>query len=95
MQGFGYESQAPSEFNAYQHEYDYNVILQPICDNLIKALKLSGISFFDDTKLRTRRVKNFSTRNESESLIYICNAIVFEAEIKFIGNTCLNTINFN
>lgn len=90
-----YESQAPSEFNQYQHQFDYNVILQPICDNLITVLKQSGISLLNDTNLRTRRVKNFSTRNESETLIYICNAIVFEAEIKFIGNTCLNTINFN
>jgi len=91
-----YESQAPTEFNSYQHEYDYNVILQPICDNLIKVLKLSGISFFDDTKLRTRRVKNFSTRNETESLIYICNAIVFESEIKFVGGQyCLDTTIFN
>lgn len=90
-----YESQAPSEFNQYQHQFDYNVILQPICDDLITVLKQSGISLLNDTNLRTRRVKNFSTRNESETLIYICNAIVFEAEIKFIGNTCLNTINFN
>lgn len=90
-----YESGAPSEFNPYQHANGYNNILQPICDNLIKALKQSGISSFDDKNLKTQRIKNYSMRNEKKSQVYICNAIVFEAEIKFFGNNrCLQTIIF-
>lgn len=91
-----YESQAPSEFNAYQHEYDYNVILQPILNNLLIALTQSGISRYDDTNLKTQRVKNYSMRNE-ESLVFICNAIVLNSDITFSGiSTCINTnIDFN
>ena len=91
-----HESQAPYEFNPYQHQYDYNVILQPICDNLITALKQSGISRFDDTNYKTKRVKNYSFReDEKVSLVYICNAIVLDADITFSGiSSCLQTINF-
>ena len=93
-----YESQAPSEFNAYQHEYDYNVILQPILDNLLIALTQSGISRYDNTTFKTRRVKNYSMReNESDSLVFICNAIVLNSDITFSGvSSCINTnIDFN
>jgi hypothetical protein len=93
-----YESQAPSEFNAYQHEYDYNVILQPILDNLLIALTQSGISRYDNTTFRTRRVKNYNVREtETESLVFICNAIVLNSDITFSGiSNCINTnIDFN
>jgi len=91
-----YESQAPSEFNPYQHENDYKVILQPILDNLLLALNQSGISRYDDTTFRTRRVKNYSMREENKSLVFICNAIVLDAEITFSGiSSCLQTIQFN
>jgi hypothetical protein len=89
-------SQAPNEFNQYQHDYDFKLILQPILDNLIKALTMSGISRYDNTNFRTQRVKNFAMKEVDKSLVYICNAIVFEAEITFSGiSSCLNTINFN
>lgn len=91
-----HESQAPSEFNPYQHEYDYNIILQPILDNLLKALTQSGISRFTDNNFTTKRVKNYSIREEKKALIYICNAIVLDAEITFSGiSSCLQTIQFN
>jgi hypothetical protein len=89
-----YESQAPSEFNSYQHEFDYKIILQPILDNLLTALKTSGISRIDDANFKTQRVKNYSMRN-NETLVYICNAILLDAEITFSGvSSCLQTINF-
>lgn len=93
-----YESQAPNELNPYQHEYDYKVILQPILDNLLIALTQSMISRYDDKSFRTRRVKNYSMREETkQSLVFICNAIVLEATITFSGiNTCINqNIQFN
>jgi hypothetical protein len=90
-----YESQAPNEFNAYQHEYDYDIILQPILDNLLIGLEQSGISRYDNKNFKTKRVKNYSMRNE-ESLVFICNAIVLDSEITFSGiSSCLQTINFN
>lgn len=90
-----HESQKPSEFNPYQHEYDYKLILQPIADNLLTALTQSGISRYSDDNFKTQRVKNYSMRTESESLVYICNAIVLEAEITFSGlSSCINEIQF-
>jgi len=92
-----HESQAPSEFNPYQHEYDFKLILQPILDNLLIALEQSGISRYDNTNFKTKRVKKFSMREElDKSLVFICNAIVLDAEITFSGiSTCLKTIQFN
>lgn len=91
-----HESQAPNEFNPYQHAYDYNLILQPILDNLLIALTQSGISRHDDRNFTTRRVKNYSMREVNESLVYICNAIVFESEITFYDiSSCIQTIQFN
>ena len=91
-----YESQAPNEFNHYQHEWDYKVVLQPILDNLLIALENSYISMYDDSNFRTQRVKKYSMRSENESLVYVCNAIVLNADITFYGNKCLNqSIQFN
>jgi len=91
-----HKSQAPEQYNQYQHEYDYNKILQPILDNLIQALTMSGISRFNDIDFTTQRVKNYSMMEVDKSLVYICNAIVFEAEITFTGLTsCINTNIFN
>jgi len=91
-----HESQAPSEFNPYQHEYDYKLILQPITDNLITALSNSGISRIDDRTIRTQRVKNYSMREVEKSLVYICNAITIEADVIFSGvSSCIEEINFN
>lgn len=91
-----HESQLPSEFNPYQHEYDYKRILQPICDNLLTAFKQSGISRYNDTNFDTQRVKNYSTRTETDSLVYICNAIVLDVELTFSGvSSCIKTIDFN
>ena len=92
-----YESQAPSEFNPYQHEYDYKVILQPILDNLLIALTQSGISRYDDKNFGTQRIKKFSMREEvDKNLVFICNAIVLDATITFSGiSSCLQDIQFN
>lgn len=91
-----HKSQAPSEYNQYQHDFDYKLILQPILDNLIRSLTMSGISRFNDADFDTQRVKNYSMQEVNKSLVYICNAIVFEAEITFTGLTsCINTNIFN
>ena len=89
------ESQAPNEFNPYHHQYDYQVILQPMLDRLLTALDQSGISRYDNQTFKTRRVKKYSLREEKKSLVFICNAIVLDAEITFSGvSSCLRTIKF-
>lgn len=88
-------SQAPSEFNPYQYQYDFKEILQPITDNLIQTLRQSGISIIDKARIRTTRVTKFSLQEVDKTLSYICNAIVLETEIKFTNTTnCLNKIHF-
>jgi len=85
-----YQSQAPSEFNPYQHEWDYNVILQPIADNLLTALTQSGISRYDDKTLKSQRVKNYSMNTTEDSLVFICNAIVIDVDLTFTDNCFSN-----
>lgn len=81
------ESQAPEEFNKYQHEYDFKRILQPICDNLLNLLQNGGISRIDDKNIKSRRVKNYSMREVDNSLVYTCNAIVLDLDITFHENS--------
>lgn len=88
-------AQVPTEFNPYQYQYDFKEVLQPITDNLISALRQSGISLIDKARIRTTRVTKFSLQEVDKTLSYICNAIVLETEIKFVNTTnCLNKIHF-
>lgn len=91
------ETQCPNEFNPYQYNYDFDLILQPIADNLIIALENSGISRINTQNIRTKRVPRYSMREVDKSLVYICNAIVITADITFTGLTsCVNqNIQFN
>lgn len=91
-----HESQAPTEFNPYQHQYDYKLILQPICDNLLKAFQQSGISRINDNNFNSQRVKNYSMREVDKSLVYVCNAIVLDIDLTFSGvSSCVQQIDFN
>jgi hypothetical protein len=89
------ETQAPSEFNPYQYQYDFSLILQPIADNLLTALQNSGISNYKQDSVKTQRITKYSMREVDKSLVYICNAIVLKAEITFNNHTsCLSEIKF-
>ena len=94
---FLYESQAPDEFNTYQHKYYYDLILQPMLDNFITALYGAGVCRFDEKSIKTQRVKNYSMRKIEESLLFICNAIVVDIDLTMYGNaSCINkNILFN
>jgi len=93
-----HESQAPAEFNPYQHEYDYKLILQPILDNLLTILNTSQISRINQKEIKIQRVKNYSMVNfkntinnepsTGQSLVFICNAIVIDLPITFFNTQC-------
>jgi len=83
-----HESQAPTEFNPYQHEYDYKLILQPILDSLLDILNTSQISRTDQKSFKTTRVKNYSMKTDGKSLVYVCNAIVLDIGITFFNTQC-------
>lgn len=89
------ETKAPSEFNPYQYQYDFKLILQPIADNLLIALQNSGISHIDPSSVRTQRITKYAMRQENKSLLFICNAIVINVNITFNNfTTCINKNNF-
>jgi len=101
---FLYESQAPSEFNPYQHEYDFKQILQPIVDNFLIAIRSSQISDLVDARnVNTYRHKGYLANYTKDTVpktrnvgTYICNAIQLDAEIVFRNvERCVPTIIFN
>lgn len=91
------------EFNRFQYQNDFKLILQPILDNLLYALSNSGISRYDDTDFETERVPNYSVtyREDKENKtktnqIDIWNAITLDATITFSGTSdCLKQIFYN
>jgi len=95
-------SLSQDELSPFQYSNDFAVILQPTLDNLIKALKESGISILDLSTVKTERVINYGVEFRKEyqtqgqtNTIDVWNAIVFDAEITFTSTTtCLNNINF-
>jgi hypothetical protein len=88
-------AQVPAEFNPYQYQYDFKEVLQPITNNLISAIRQSGISFVDKSRIKTSRVTKFSLQEVDKTISYVCNAIILECEIKFTNTTnCFNVINF-
>lgn len=90
------------ELNPFQYSNDFAIILQPTLDNLIKALRQSGISMLNETTIKTNRVANYGVEFRREyqqkgetKTLDIWNAIIFDAEITFTSTTtCLNNINF-
>jgi len=63
---------------------------------MLTAFKQSGISRYNDKNFDTQRVKNYSTRTEDDSLVYVCNAIVLDVELTFSGvSSCIQQIIFN
>jgi hypothetical protein len=69
------------------NEIAYEIVNSPSLDDYVIGTK---------TPNSNKPTKNFSMKEVDKSLVYVCNAIVFEAEITFSGlSSCLNTINFN
>jgi len=83
------------ELNPFQYENDFGKILYPIANNLLLALKLGGISRYDDTNIDTEEFVNY-TNADLTNQIDVWNALALEIDITFSGvNNCLKTINFN
>jgi hypothetical protein len=83
------------ELNPYQYQNDFKVILQPIVDNLLLALKVGGISRYDDMTIKSERFPNYA-KLDTTNQIDVWNAIALDIDITFSGvSSCLQTINFN
>lgn len=87
-------SDVPNEFNDFQFKTDYDLILNPLLDNVIKALNRSGVSKIIDNKYSVERLPNYSeVTNESKTLA-IWNATVFNCSLELRGDRCINNIKF-
>tara|TARA_R110002049_G_C9177884_1_gene563259 strand:- start:19072 stop:19563 length:492 start_codon:yes stop_codon:yes gene_type:complete len=87
------QSDKVDEFNTVIFETDYKTCLEPIKDNLIKALDKSTISSIEDD-IRVSNEPNYSfKKDEKGATVSTLNVIVIDATIT-INNNCLKTINF-
>jgi hypothetical protein len=85
-----------NRFNPEIYATDYASILNPIKNNLIKALKASGISRINP-KYSVNRHKQYKWRENSNNnaTTDIWNVIVLQIEITFdVTGRCLNKVNF-
>jgi len=88
-------SDAPNEFNDFQFQTDYDIVLNPLLENIIKALERSGVSRIIDGDYSVERLPNYSeTTNETKTLA-IWNAITFDCSLELRGDRCINNIKFN
>jgi hypothetical protein len=88
-------SMMQSEMNPFIYATDYESILVPIAENLIKALQQSGSSMITNNEIQREFLPNFSV-TENKGQVDIWNVLALDAEITFNNATsCINTINFN
>lgn len=77
----------------YEKYFDNN--LDPICENLIKALESSGISKINSEDLKIERIPKYSVQNDGKQIIAIWHVLSLKAEIEFSNQQCfINTIKF-
>lgn len=90
------QSLGANRFNPEIYKTDYKDILNPIKNNLIKALESGGISILGP-KYKVFRVKDYSWRENGDkpATTDIWNVIIIEADITFLNTErCINTIKF-
>jgi len=83
---------------------EFNIVLNPILANVLKALQGSGITEIKDGKYKVTRLANYTENNNTSKTIDNWNVIVVESDIKvkikngpcgpFIETDCINPIKF-
>jgi hypothetical protein len=71
-------------FNPEIYKTDFKVVLNPLLENVIKALEKSGISEIQDLKYKIERMPNYSvsTQGEKTKTVDVWNAILFDCKIR-------------
>ena len=72
------------EFNEFQFQTYYKEILYPVQMNLIKALRMSGISQIVNEVYNSEYKPNYSFNDSEGGLVDIWNAIELTIEISFV-----------
>lgn len=76
-------SMSKEEFNEFQFQSYYKEILNPIKDNLIKAIECSGISYLTEDTYESEFIPNYSFQDSEGVLVDVWNAIVLNVDITF------------
>jgi hypothetical protein len=76
-------------FNPEIYKTDFKVVLNPLLNNVVKALEKSGISEIQDLKYKVERMPNYSvsTQGEKTKTVDVWNAIVFDCKIRLKDGT--------
>lgn len=82
-------SKMPDEFNTFQHEHDFKVILQPVTESVIRALKVNGMTSIAKN-FTYQNLPNYSVVKDKTKTIDVWNAIVLDVNVKFINNCIIN-----
>jgi hypothetical protein len=84
-----------SRFNREIYKAEYKGILNPIKNNLIKALEASGISKIDNL-YNVSRIQDYQWNNVNDENATgdVWMVIYLEAKITFDTRKCINTIKF-
>jgi hypothetical protein len=77
----------------------FDTILNPLLENVVKALERSGITFIvkrNNVKYKAQRLSNYSEDNGATAFtIDNWNVIALKADVNFFGSVeCINNINF-
>lgn len=78
-------------FNPEVFNTDYEVVLNPLLDNVLKALKNSSISRMD-LDYKVQRLPNYSVNNNNQTLD-VWNALILDCSIE-LTNNCLQPIKY-
>lgn len=84
-------SKMPDEFNTFQHEHDFKVILYPLLNSVVKALKVNGMTSIDKD-FKYQSLPNYGVVKDKTQTIDTWNAIVLDIDIRFINNCIINKI---
>lgn len=83
-------------FNPDIYGTDYKLVLNPLKDNIIKALERSGISYISQ-KNKVKREPNYSVTQSKDknATLDVWNALILDVEITIKTDRCLvKTIKF-
>lgn len=82
-------------FNPDIYQTDYKVILNPLLENVIKALEKSGVSEIQELKYKIEKHPNYSvtTQGEKSKTVDVWNAILFDCKIR-LKDGKINTMIF-
>lgn len=89
------ESEHKTNTNPIIWETEFETVLEPVFENVITALKCSGITQIVDNKYKKEKRTNYTENNKESKAIDQWNVIVFEGKVEFRTDySCIKQIIF-